>query len=99
MAEPEAPAGATTTVVRQSTGMNPGAAAAAGTAGSAGSAGVIAYFWNWWAVREWGAPPMDAATATNIAIMLFPVFTGISIIVHYIWSFRPMPPVRERRIP
>lgn len=79
--------------------MNAGSAVAAGSAGGAGSAGVLVYFWNWWAVREWGAPPMDTATAVNIAIMLAPVFTGLAVLVHYVWSFRKMPPVQERRLP
>ena len=64
--------------------------ASAGLAGGGGSAGVITFFWNWYAVKEWGAPQMDVGTAVALALLLAPV-------IHYGCAWLPMPSAREHR--
>lgn len=69
--------------------MNLGGSAL-GAAGGGGSAWAVSYFWNWIAVRDWGAPPMDISDATALATMLAPVVT---------WAigWLPQPRVKNRR--
>lgn len=59
-------------------------------AGGVGIATVVAYFWNWYAVANWGAPAMTLETAGAVAIVLTPI-------VHYVTGWLPMPPARQRR--
>ena len=70
--------------------MNLGGSAL-GAAGGGGAACVISYFWNWIAVRDWGAPPMDISDATALATLIAPV-------IAWLIGFLPMPKVRNRRV-
>lgn len=97
MAEIASPAAASTvqttesasSASQRSASMNLGGSAL-GAAGGGGAACVISYFWNWIAVRDWGAPPMDISDATALATLIAPVIAwGI--------GFLPMPRVRNRR--
>ncbi len=68
----------TTSTVTQSTTVASGPTkqmpqASATMVGGVGASGVIAFFWNWYAVKNWGAPAMDVGTAAAVALTFGPL--------------------------